>query len=86
VKEEFKFEEPSKPQPFEYEFWINHGTAFKVAVAGEFTGWKPTIILQKQGGGRWSGKATIPNDGTKSQYQFKFVVNDKDWILNSGLP
>ena len=55
-------------------------------MAGEFTGWKPSIVLNKQGGSRWSGKATIPNDGSKSQYQFKFVVNDKDWILNSALP
>jgi len=57
----------------------------KVAVAGEFTGWKPDIYLEKRGQ-RWSTRVTLPNDGTKASYQYKFVINDKDWILNNSLP
>jgi hypothetical protein len=28
----------------------------------------------------------LPIDFSKSEYQFKFVINGKDWILNNSLP
>lgn len=34
----------------------------------------------------WKGKITLPIDSSKHSYQYKFVINDKDWVTNQNLP
>jgi len=76
--------EENQATSFEHEFVLDHAFARKVAVAGEFNGWKPTINLNKVGS-TWKGVATLPIDN-RPQYQYKFVVNDTDWVLNPSAP
>lgn len=40
----------------------------------------------EKNGNRWSRKIELPIDFSKSEYQFKFVINGKDWILNNSIP
>ena len=90
-----KVEKVVKPPPvvhqppatsFEFEFWIESPFASKVSVAGAFNGWnKDALHLEKQGN-TWRKKATLPIDASKSSYQFKFVINGSDWVVNDRLP
>ena len=56
-------------------------------MAGEFNGWKQAISLNRQGASNtWKATATLPIDFSKHSYQYKFVVNDNDWVVNQALP
>jgi hypothetical protein len=72
------------PTSFEYEFTIEV-TASSVAVAGEFTGWKPTLNLSKVGGS-WRAKATLPVPADGARLQYKYVLNGSEWVLNEAAP
>lgn len=72
------------PTSFEYEFTIE-ATASSVAVAGEFTGWKPTLNLSKVGS-TWRAKATLPVPADGARLQYKYVLNGSEWVLNEAAP
>lgn len=55
-------------------------------LAGEFNAWKPSISMRKEGRNKWTHKATLPIIQGQSKYEFKFVVNGKDWQINPDLP
>jgi hypothetical protein len=59
--------EPSPLTPvetdFEHEFKIEWKDAHKVAVAGEFNGWKPVFNLKRAEGSFWRGKIKLPLSG-----------------------
>jgi len=61
-------------------FFIYQGAADSVFVAGDATGWKPSIPLEKiEGTDTWYCKATYEPD---ARLEYKIVVNKKDWILD----
>jgi len=58
-------------------FKLYYPSATKVAVAGSFNNWNKDSNLMKKGkGGMWVLKLKL-DAGT---YQYKYVINDKDWI------
>lgn len=60
------------------EFKISAPRANKVAIAGDFNGWKPDVLTAKKDKeGLWKASATIPA-GT---YEYKFVI-DGSWITD----
>lgn len=77
-------QEESGKTSFEHQFVLDHALARKVAVAGEFNDWKPTIFLEKAGS-TWKTTVTLPID-SRAQYQYKFVVNDTEWIVSPNAP
>jgi 1,4-alpha-glucan branching enzyme len=77
-------QEESLKTTFEHTFVIDNAIARKVAVAGEFNGWKPTIFLEKTGS-TWKSTVSLPID-SRSQYQYKFIVNDTEWVTNPDAP
>ena len=34
----------------------------------------------------WKGKITLPIDNKRFSYQYKFVINNSDWVINEDLP
>jgi 1,4-alpha-glucan branching enzyme len=63
--------------------WDN---ASSVSVAGEFNAWNKDSLHLEKNGNRWSRRIELPIEFSKHEYQFKFVVNGKDWVLNKSLP
>lgn len=60
------------------EFKISAPGAARVAVAGDFNGWKPeTLTAKRDKNGIWKASAVIPA-GT---HEYKFVV-DGSWIAD----
>ena len=57
-----------------------------MCVAGEFTGWKPSLNMTKSDGKTWRAKATLPISGSNRGFSYKFVINDTDWLINPNLP
>ena len=51
-------------------------------MAGEFNGWKPDVLLNKTGK-NWSTTITLPLNSGKREYQYKFVLDSNNWIVNN---
>lgn len=82
-------QEPERTPPpteFEYEFVLTNANAQKVQVAGEFNGWKPNEELTKEGTDKWAFKTVLPIHTGKDKYEYKFVVNGSEWVVNPDLP
>lgn len=57
------------------------GKADSVAMAGDATGWKPSMKMQHLAGTQlWYVTAFYPSD---TRVEYKIVVNEKNWILDS---
>jgi enterochelin esterase-like enzyme len=57
------------------------GKADSVAVAGDATGWKPSLKMQLIAGTQlWYATVFYPSD---TRVEYKIVVNGKNWILDS---
>ena len=54
--------------------------AASVSVAGDFNGWNPKAnALQKnEKTGKWEGRVTVK----RGRHPYKFVVNEKDWVVD----
>ncbi len=55
------------------------GDATSVYVAGSFNGWNSTANPMTKNGNKWSVTVPIANYG---QYEYKFVIDGKDWIID----
>ena len=53
-----------------------------VYLAGSFNGWKPTATKMEMEDGKWIVKLKLD----PGIYQYKFVVNGKEWIADSDAP
>jgi 1,4-alpha-glucan branching enzyme len=78
-KKETKFGRPLKPDHLAARpvfFRLRAPQATKVAIVGDFNRWDPNahILEQRQDGVWWGTVPLIP--GT---YQYKFVVDEKEW-------
>jgi len=73
---------PAAAPPRVYvELRLNAPNAHSVAVAGDFTNWKPTIQLQDpDGDGVWSGLVPMG----PGVHQYMFVVNGTRWVTDPG--
>jgi serine protease AprX len=59
-------------------FRFHHDTARRVALAGDFNGWRPAEAgFVKQANGIWRAEIELPAAG---RYEYKFVVNDNEWL------
>jgi hypothetical protein len=54
-------------------------------VAGEFNSWKPDIFLNKDGK-IWSKTYNLPLNSGKREFQYKFVLDGNNWIVNNSQP
>lgn len=58
-------------------FFFHHDGATRVALAGSFNGWQPTIALHRNGNAVWKAEIPMLPAGT---YLYKFVVDNKAWV------
>jgi enterochelin esterase-like enzyme len=62
-------------------FFIFRGKADSVFIAGDATGWDPSMKMQRiDGTDTWYSRATYEPD---ARLEYKIVVNKKDWILDA---
>ena len=66
----------------EHKFEIKWRDCKRMRVAGQFNDWKPTLEL-KRSGDIWSGTLKQSLVGLQ---QFKFVVDENNWVVNKELP
>lgn len=60
-------------------FSLEAPDATSVAVAGDFTDWRPTVELQdRDGDGVWTGRARVE----PGVHQYMFVVDESRWITD----
>ncbi|MBK9306229.1 MAG: hypothetical protein IPM58_03880 [Nitrospira sp.] len=70
--------EQAKPKVF-VRLILLQPDAHSVSVAGDFNGWNPARTpLERSDGGMWT--ATIPL--TPGRYQYMFVIDGKEWIVD----
>lgn len=63
-------------------FQIDYASAKKVTLAGSFNSWdKDKLILKKDELGIWKVAIKL----TSGKYEYKFVINDKEWIPSDNL-
>jgi 1,4-alpha-glucan branching enzyme len=67
------------------EFCFVAPTASKVAVAGTFNSWQPTLQLTKDQQGCWRARHRF-DVYTAASVEYKFVINDKDWHYDPSKP
>ncbi|MFQ5890376.1 MAG: glycogen-binding domain-containing protein [Gemmatimonadota bacterium] len=61
------------------QFLVEAPSARTVAVAGDFSGWKPTIRLDDaDGDGVWSGRARL----APGVHQYMFVLDGSTWVTD----
>lgn len=53
-------------------------------MAGEFNGWNKESLSLRKEGATWRIMHTLPIEN-KAHYQFKFVINGSDWVLNEQM-
>jgi len=63
------------------EFKVFAPDSSSVAVAGDFSNWKP-VALKKDKTGNWSGKIKL----SSGVYQYKIVFNGQYWETDSSNP
>jgi 1,4-alpha-glucan branching enzyme len=70
------------------EFKIKNELAITVHIAGEFNAWKPDDIeLQMdKTDGLWKGSKMLKIDTSKDHYQYKFIIDGVDWVVNDQEP
>jgi len=64
------------------QFRIDLPDASAVRLAGNFTEWQPTYVLQQVRPGTWS--ILVPLD--PGVYNYAFVVNEKEWVADPAAP
>jgi len=76
------------PSEYIHEFEFYCDWAHNVSIAGEFTNWKPELHLQKESSSnKWVLKHKFPIiKGETQRYQYKFVIDGKNWELNTSFP
>jgi len=59
-----------------------------VHIAGDFNGWKPDDIELKKDetDGLWKGSKMLKIDKAKDFYQYKFIIDGVDWVINDLEP
>ncbi|NIR42825.1 MAG: hypothetical protein GWN99_03025 [Gemmatimonadetes bacterium] len=61
------------------QFILEAPSARTVAVAGDFTGWSPRLLLQDvDGDGVWAGRFAV----APGVHQYMFVVDDARWVTD----
>lgn len=63
-----------------FSFKASHATS--VAVAGEFNNWSKQTHLMVRVGDRF--KLDIEVFEAKSSYEYKYVINGRDWVLDES--
>lgn len=66
---------------FDFSFYAPK--AHKVAVAGSFNGWKPSLVLDRDSQGIW--RKTVQFSAS-SVHEYKFVINDNEWAFDGSKP
>ena len=65
-------------------FFINHDCATQISLAGSFNKWAEDVLLMEPAaGGLWSIEIPILPPG---HYQYKFLVDEQDWIEDFSNP
>jgi 1,4-alpha-glucan branching enzyme len=67
---------PQAPGQVLVEFRLNHPSAREVALAGEFTEWKPLYALKRSASGVWT--ILVPLD--PGVHNYSFVVDGDRWV------
>jgi serine protease AprX len=66
------------------EFFINNDCAMQISLAGSFNGWAEDVLLMEAAvGGLWSIEIPILPPG---HYQYKFLVDEQNWIEDFSNP
>lgn len=89
AKEKHEMIEAKKqPTDFMHEFKIGNELAQTVHIAGEFNAWKPDDIELKKDetDGLWKCSKMLKIDKAKEFYQYKFIIDGADWIINDLEP
>ena len=63
-------------------FSLKAPSAQKVAVMGSWNNWSDQLVCVKNSQGVWSARINLP----VGKYQYKFVVNDAEWITDPVNP
>ena len=64
--------------------FLHRGAATSVAVAGDLTGWSPSLALSRQGASTlWARAVTLPE---AARVDYKLVLNGSTWILDPANP
>jgi hypothetical protein len=64
-------------RPVYVQFRLEAPNAASVAVAGDFNGWEPEVVLvDPDGDGIWSGRLLLP----PGVHKYMFVVNGTEWM------
>jgi 1,4-alpha-glucan branching enzyme len=70
-----------KGKTSEHEFKVFSPASDSVAIAGDFSSWKP-IALKKSKSGLWTGKVKL----SSGEYQYKIVFDGKYWEIDNANP
>lgn len=68
------------PDAGEVRLWLDAPKAREVAVAGDFTGWKPVGLRRR--GRRWETAVELP----PGRYQYVFIVNGRVFVVDPRAP
>jgi len=83
---EFHLHLPVRRYEFTHEFVFRAQHASRVRLAGSFNDWQPSIDLKKVSGDTWKETLTLPIIDGQDQYEYKFILNDKDWLVSRESP
>ncbi|HZP94504.1 MAG TPA: glycogen-binding domain-containing protein [Burkholderiales bacterium] len=67
---------PDAARVVKVRFVLDRPGASAVSLAGDFTGWKTRVALERQADGTWQAELRL----APGEYEYAFVVDDDQWI------